>query len=60
MAWSKIMCPGICVKLAIYETNPQAVREQTPTPSYVSSIVLRIPTGITDNLIHSFSHYFFC
>ena len=52
------MCPGICVKVATYETNSWAIRE--PSPSYVSSIVLGIPTGVTDNLIHSFSHYFFC
>lgn len=51
MAWSKIMCPGIRQKTAIYETNSQAIREPMPTPSFVPSVVLRGPTSITDQSI---------
>ena len=54
MAWSKIMCPRICKKTAIYETNSQAIREPMPTPSFVPSIVLRGPTSIIDHSVYFF------
>lgn len=35
MAWRKVMCPGACIKPAIYEPNSQVVIQATPTPSFV-------------------------
>lgn len=57
MAWRKVMCPGVCIKPAIYEPNSQVVIQATPTPSFV--LVLMGLTSIIPHSIYSLPHYVF-